>query len=361
MNPVHQTSRHNLNIHRLIFPLINALIFGILGVLFGYYMVELVYWMLAGTITGLIIGLIVEIGLGAVGGWIYHRRVILTVLLEIILCITILAPFLYFYPNTRANRHPVCCIENSGLGTRVEAVRIAAADGEILAGWYAPPEDDNGTVILVLHGTGGDRTSSLAHARVLHDAGFGVLVYDQRALGESSGERASVGLYDKRDITPILDWLVSQKHANPEKIGGVGLSLGAHILIGAAPDELRMSAIWSDGLGINTIADLPPQVSNSEKFMTFIEGQTNWVTELYLGEKLVPVKQLIPRIAPRPLMLVAGELEPYETQFNREYESLLGKNGHVWIVASAGHVGGLSAEPEIYSHRMVDFFKEAFR
>lgn len=350
--------RKNFFIGRLTFPLVNTLVFGALGALFGYYMIEMLYWLLAGGIAGLVIGLAVEFGLGTFGGWIYRHRVLLTASLEITLCITILAPFLYFYPNTLPNRHTVCCKENSGLGDRVEEVRIPVADHETLAGWYVPPEKENDAVILVLHGSGGDRKSSLVHAKVLHDAGFGVLVYDQRAMGESSGNRASTGVYDKRDITPIIDWLIAKKHATPDRIGGVGLSLGAHILIGAAPYEPRLKAIWSDGLGINTIADLPPQVSDGEKFMTFIEGQTNWISELYLGEKLVQIKQLLPRIMPRPVMLVAGGLEPYETQFNREYASLVGKNENLWIIENTGHMGGLSAQPEVYSQRMVDFFKE---
>jgi pimeloyl-ACP methyl ester carboxylesterase len=346
---------------RLLFPIVNAIVFAALFGVVGYYIFELVRWMLIGLATGLTIGLIIEFGLGLIGGWIYRRRVTFAILIELVLSIAYIAPFIYLYVHTTPQPHTVCCIENSGLGDQVEAVRIPAADGETLAGWYAPPTDGSGAVVIVLHGSRGDRTGSLGPARVLHDAGFGILVYDQRASGESTGERQSIGLYDQRDITPIINWLAKRREVDVERIGGVGLSLGAHILIRAAPGEPRLKAIWSDGLGGNTLEDVPPYEAISEKFINFISGQVYWIAEIYLDEKLVSCKQLIPQIAPRPLMLVAAGKDRYEADFNRGYEPLLGENGDLWIIENAWHVGGMTAEPEIYSSRMIDFFDAALR
>ncbi|MCC6804270.1 MAG: alpha/beta hydrolase, partial [Anaerolineae bacterium] len=192
--------------------------------------------------------------------------------------------------------------------------------------------------------------------------GYGVLVYDQRASGESTGARQSHGLYDQRDITPIIDWLAARPEVEMTRgIGGVGLSLGAHILIGAAPNEPRLSAIWGDGLGINTIADLPPMEGVGNQLITFITGQALWLGERYLGVEFVPNRVLIPQIAPRPLMLVAAGADPYEADFNRGYEPFLGENAELWVIENAGHVGGLWAAPEAYTTRMIDFFDAALR
>ena len=235
------------------------------------------------------------------------------------------------------------------------------ADGEVLAGWYAPPSNGSGAVILVLHGTHGDRTSSLTHARMLHDAGYGVLVYDQRALGESSGSRCSLGLYDQRDITPILDWLSARPEVNMERIGGVGLSLGAHILLRAGPGEPRLKAIWGDGLGINGVEDLPVYDSAAEKLSYFVSRQAYWLMELYLGERFIPVKELLPQLADRSIMLVAGGADPYEEDYHRGYLPYLRSEGSLWVVENAGHVGGIYTEPEQYRQRMIAFFDTALR
>ena len=349
-------------LRRLLFPVVNALVFGALFAVVGYYVHDLMRWVLLGIAFGLGIGLLIEVGLGLIGGWLYRRRVLLTVVLEVILTIVYIAPFIYLYVQTTPQHHTVCCIEDSGLGDQVEAVRIPVADGETLLGWYAPPTDGTGAVVMVLHGSRGDRRASLAHARVLHNAGFGVLVYDQRASGESSGDRQSIGLYDQRDITPIIDWLASRSEIDGERIGGVGLSLGAHILVMAAPHELRLNAIWSDGLSFITTEDVPSHYDSiSDRLITFINGQSLWLAEVYLGEQTVPFKQLIPQIAPRQLMLIAGGLDRYEPDFNREYEPYLGENGDLWIIENSGHVGGLFTEPEQYSARMIEFFDTALR
>ncbi len=348
-------------IKRLIFPVINATIFALLFAVVGYYVFDPPRWIVIGTIIGFGLGAMVEFGLGMIGGWIYRRRVTVTVLLEIVLVITVIGPFVYFYATTPPVKHEVCCIEDSGLGDQVEAVRIPVADGETLAGWYAPPTDDSGAVVLVLHGSGSDRMTSLTHARVLHEAGYGVLVYDQRASGESSGDIRSNGLYDQRDITPIIDWLAARPEVSIERgVGGVGLSLGAHILIMAAPVEPRLSAIWNDGLGICTTDDLPAYEGLSASLMTFINRQALWFEERYLGVDAVDCKTLIPQISPRPLMLVAAGADPYEADFNRGYEPYLGENGELWVIENASHVGGLWVAPE-YTTRMIGFFDAALR
>ena len=350
------------SIKRLIFPVVNGLIFVMLFGVVGYYVFDPLRWMLVGFMLGFALALTIDLLLGMVGGWIYRRRLTLTVLIEIVLIIAFIGPFIYFYAQTPPRPSVVCCIENSGLGDAVEAVSIPAADGETLAGWYAPPTDDSGAVVMVLHGSQSNRRDSLDHARVLHDAGFGVLVYDQRGLGESTGHILSLGLYDQRDITPIIDWLAQRPEVDAERIGGVGLSLGAHILVMAAPDEPRLKAIWSDGLSINSVDDVPPYYEGvGNAFIIFINRQALWIAELYLGEPIISFSQLIPQIAPRHLLLIAGGLDRYETDFNRGYEPLLGDNGALWVIENAHHVGGLWVNPELYTTRMIDFFDTALR
>lgn len=335
----------------------NALVFVMLFAVIGYYVFDPVRWTLVGLVIGLGFGLVAEFGLR---GWLYRRRITLVVLLEVVLILAFVGPFILIYAQSIPQPRPVCCIEDSGLGDLVEAVHIPVADSETLAGWYAPPSDD-GAVILVLHGGDNDRTGALQHARVLQAMGYGVLVYDQRATGESTGSRLSMGLYDQRDITPIIDWLAARPEVDAERTGGLGLSLGARILVMAAPGEPRLKAVWSDGLGINGIEDVPPYEGISNAFIGFINRQAFWMAGLYFGVEPIPFKRLIPKIAPRHLMLVAGGLDPYEADFNRGYEPYLGENGQLWVIENARHLGGMSVDPSDYEMRMKRFFDTALR
>lgn len=346
---------------RLYFPVANMLVFVMLFALIGTAIADVGRWTLIGAGLGLGVGLGIEAGAGAVGGWLYRRRVTLAVLAEFVLIIAVIGPFILVYAQSTPQHYAVCCIADSGLGDQVEEVAIAGADGETLAGWYAPPAEVGGPVILLLHGARGDRRGTLRHARVLHEAGYGVLVYDQRASGESTGSRQSIGWYDARDITPIIDWLAARPEVDPVRFGAVGLSLGAHILVLAAPDEPRLAAVWADGLAINGGADLPPAADAGEAFINFVNQQAFWIGGLYLGVQPVPFRTLLPQIAPRPLMLIAGGRDRYEPRFARAYEAILGENGGIWIIENAGHVGGLAAVPDEYAARMVAFFDAALR
>ncbi|MCL4248815.1 MAG: alpha/beta fold hydrolase [Anaerolineae bacterium] len=344
-----------------IFPFVNTLIFGALFFVVGYYLNDVLKWLLIGAGIGLGIGLLVEWVTKALGGWVYRRRVLLAALLEIVLIIAFIGPLAMVLAMTGGRAEAICCIEASGLGDAVEAVRIPVADGETLAGWYAPPAPEKqGAVILVLHGSQANRLGSLPHAQALHEAGYGVLVYDQRALGESTGSRTSFGWYDARDISPIIDYLAARPEVDGKRIGGVGLSLGAYILLAAGPDEPRLRAIWADGLGPNHIDDFPPMRDAGEEFIKFINRQMIWAAAVYLGiDDPARFTDAIPAFAPRSLTLIAGGLDPFETRANDHLQQFLGANGRYWLIENAPHVGGLWTLPEAYRARMIAFFDGA--
>ena len=54
---------------RLYFPIANALVFAMLFALIGYAIADTGRWALIGVVLGLGLGLAIEAGLGAVGGW----------------------------------------------------------------------------------------------------------------------------------------------------------------------------------------------------------------------------------------------------------------------------------------------------
>ena len=88
---------------------------------------------------------------------------------------------------------------------QVEEVSFPGGDNLKLAGWYAPPA--KGATIILLHGYGGNRANMIWHANILVKAGYGVLMYDERASGESEGQRRSYGWEDAQDVGGALDFL----------------------------------------------------------------------------------------------------------------------------------------------------------
>ena len=116
-------------------------------------------------------------------------------------------------------------------------------DGVPLAGWYKPPA--NGAVILLLHGAGGSREDVRPFAELLARHGYGVLAFDSRGHGSSSGKTNRLGWQGTRDIGAAIESL--QALPEVERIGGLGLSMGGEALLGAAAEYPALSAIVADG------------------------------------------------------------------------------------------------------------------
>src|SRR5207249_4052386 len=102
-------------------------------------------------------------------------------------------------------------VAGSRFGADLENVQITAADGATLNGWYLRPHHSNGRDVLLLHGVQDNREGVAGFAPMLLDRGYGVLLPDSRAHGESGGELATYGLLEADDIRRWVDRLYSGK------------------------------------------------------------------------------------------------------------------------------------------------------
>jgi pimeloyl-ACP methyl ester carboxylesterase len=352
------------NTNRLVFPIFNLVVCAAFGWVIGYYVFLPLRGILLGGLAGLTIGLLAETVFGQPGlaSWFYRRRVLLIVLLEIPITVFVFGPYAYVLVETRPNHHQVCCETPLDIGAETyEDVRIEADDGIILAGWYIPPQEVPGPVIVVLHGSGGDRRNGMWHARELLAAGYGVLLYDQRALGESTGEQTSFGWFDGADLLIALEWLNGRSEVDPERIGAVGLSLGGQIVVNAAyqaPD--RLAAIWLDGIGAQQIADFPEPENLGERFATLINALILKMAEIHLSRAAPPAfVEILPRLDRPQIVLVGAGQQPFEERITQKYAGLTGPNAQVWLIEEAYHTGGPITRPAEYRERMLAFFGDA--
>ena len=67
---------------------------------------------------------------------------------------------------------------------------------------------------------------------------------------------------------------------------------------------------------------------------------------------------LMPRIAPRPVLLISAGGDPDETPTNRAYLAAAGPSAESYEIPEAGHTGGLAARPKEYEARVTAFLGE---
>ncbi|HEY0014487.1 MAG TPA: alpha/beta hydrolase [Allosphingosinicella sp.] len=105
-----------------------------------------------------------------------------------------------------------------------EEISIAAADGSRLSGWWVPPPPgDAAPVLLLVHGRSGNVATRADIVRRLAADGFGVLAFDYRGYGASTGSPSEQGLAE--DAVAARAWLAGQR-IRSRRIVIVGQSLG---------------------------------------------------------------------------------------------------------------------------------------
>jgi pimeloyl-ACP methyl ester carboxylesterase len=234
-------------------------------------------------------------------------------------------------------------------------VSFPAQDGTTLSGWFHP--GSNSAAVVVVPGSGSSRSGALQQAQVLADNGFGVLVYDPRGHGNSDGTAMDLGWAGDQDVSGAVDYLVG---TGVRKVGALGLSMGGEQVLGAAAADPRIAAVAAEGATHRTAADYA-WLSDEFGWRRGVQEALNVprfaLTDL-LAEQTPPTQLAAAarRIDPRPMLLMAAgtvQDEGLATAFIAD-----GTDAQVWVIADAGHTGGLITVPDQWTERVVDFFTD---
>lgn len=145
--------------------------------------------------------------------WLIRISVILAVTFGAIIVLTfVFQRSLLYFPD------PTPYTPDMTIAPEMQVVRYATSDGIELTSWYAPAPQYRPTVVL-FHGNAGNIAHRAGKARVLIDAGFGVLLAAYRGYGGNAG-------------SPSEDGLLMDGRAALEFFGANGISADRLILMG---------------------------------------------------------------------------------------------------------------------------------
>jgi dienelactone hydrolase len=264
----------------------------------------------------------------------------------------VVMPVLFGYVYTHLARPDV---PDAELGVAHEEVSFETEDGLELEGWYVPSR--NGAAVISFPGRKVNGAQS--RARFLARHGYGVLLFDRRGEGESEGDPNSYGWDGDRDVKAAIGFLLSRPDVDPDRIGGIGLSVGGEMLLETAAETRALRAVVSEGAG-----------QRSYREARHLAGP-GWLTRLpmaaavtvFSGHTPPPdLSDLVARIE-QPTLLIHGRhsQEGTEREYNRLYDEVGGPNVKRWEIPNSGHTGGLDAAAAEYERRVVDFFDAALR
>ena len=221
-------------------------------------------------------------------------------------------------------------------------MHFTASDGVELEGWYRPSR--NGASVLMVSGGGGNRRSTLRHAKMLERNGYGVLVYDPRGAGHSEGTINSYGWGWDKDVDAAIGFLKSRPDVEGGRVGALGLSTGADIVIDAAGRRSDLHAVVADGsaaIGYEDIKEFTDDTLTRAADVAAVQddrGDPGPLGPAGLARR--PDRE-----APRtPNLLISANKA--EKEWGELYDKAGGSRSELWYLPKAGHTAALKQYPD---------------
>lgn len=235
-------------------------------------------------------------------------------------------------------------------------ITLTTDDDVTLAAWFAAPQ--NGAAIVLVHGSGNSRDDVRAHAELLAGHGFGVLAIDLRGHGESGGDINRLGWHGSRDVGAAVRYLEARDDVNA--IGGLGLSVGGEILLGAVGEYPALQAVVSEGATSRWLDEFRALESHRSFIGSLQVRMLDIAVGLFSGDDPpTPMLDSIRAAEGTRLLLISAGNERDEAEFNEVFAEAAGPRAETWVVPDSGHTQGLIDEPAQYEQRVIGFFEAA--
>jgi len=232
-------------------------------------------------------------------------------------------------------------------------ITLTTEDGVDLAAWYRAPT--NGAAIILLHGGGGTREDMRGYVAMLVDHGYGVLAMDLRGHGDSEGTVNRLGWQGTKDVGAAVAYLNAQPDV--EVIGGLGSSMGAEVLLGAASAYPDVRAIVADGATQRCLDELRALESERPLYRNFTARVFFAAVELFSGDD--PPKPLLDSMTEAEsthFLLIAGGADDQEVDFNELFAETVSPRADLWIAPDASHTQAFRKYRGEYEQRVFAFF-----
>ncbi|HEY4742992.1 MAG TPA: alpha/beta fold hydrolase [Candidatus Acidoferrales bacterium] len=278
--------------------------------------------------------------------------------------VTIGASFLH--PGRRALTPSAISSANNAfreVGAQSENFDVKTSDGTLLRGWKVHPASANGDWVVLFHGVADNRIGTLAYAEMLLRHGYGVVMMDARAHGESEGSMATYGWLERDDSRSIDDALFASDDVR--HLFYLGESMGAAIALQSAAVDPRVAGVVAessfanlrevtyDYAGLDISPLLGKTLFRPATMMALADAEKEGS---FSAQKISPEKAVAQRLFPVFLICDAKDRRIPCRHSRRIYNAAAGPK-EIWVVPGAGHTMAFGTHPVEFESRVIGFFE----
>ncbi len=229
--------------------------------------------------------------------------------------------------------------------------------GKLLSGWLAL-NAPHAPVIILTHGTPGNRVSMIQRAAFLFKHGYNVLLFDFQSYGQSQGVMSTLGMVESEDILSAISYIRSLPDTSDSKIGVLGLSMGATAAVLAASRTNDIAALVAESCPVDATR-VPGDVPDDQAR----EADKELVEEVYGVDvtKARPIDVVNKLAGHTAIFFVNGDIDD-ETPLAGMYAlyQAAKQPKQYWVVSGAAHAQSFAVDPNDYIARVDAFFDENF-
>jgi fermentation-respiration switch protein FrsA (DUF1100 family) len=215
--------------------------------------------------------------------------------------------------------------------------------------------------VVLLHGLHASRRNLLDRARLVHGAGYSVLLFDFQAHGESSGSNVTFGYLESRDARAAVDYV--RHRLSGQKVAVIAQSMGGAAAILAQPalsiDALVVEAVYPDL--DSAVADrLMMRLGSWARVLGPVLTLQVQPRLGFPPSALRPIDHVADLTMPK--LFMAGSADEHtRIDESRALFEAAGAPKAFWLVDGAAHVDFYRYAPVEYRQRVLGFLQEHLR
>lgn len=229
---------------------------------------------------------------------------------------------------------------------------------------YLPAAKKTAKTVVVVHGYGSASKYMGSYVKMFHQAGYNVLVPDNRSFGMSQGKYAGYGWKDRTDLANWIK-MANKENGSQSQIGLFGVSMGAATVMYTLGKKLKDVKFAIADCGYSTISgELDYQLKEMFGLPSFpIVPTASLYADALAGYNFyqASTKDTLKKNKV-PLYVIHGSKDTFVPTSNayKNYDYTKGPK-KLWIVKGAGHAQSYHVAGQKYIDNTIDFAKEYFK